>query len=61
MEKVWETGTYTLLIVWMSLAYYGRLHIWEIHGFPNQLPIVWENATVPILQGEIGTHTFLIV
>lgn len=40
---------------------YGRLHIWEIHGFPNQLPIVWENATVPILQGEIGTHTFPIV
>ena len=37
---------------------YRVLHLWEIHGFSHQFPIVWENATKPIVQGEIGTHTF---
>ena len=34
--------------------------IWEMHGFPNQFPIVQENATKLIVWGEPGKLVLLL-
>ena len=34
--------------------------IWEMHGFSHQFPIVWENATKPIVWGKPGKLVIIL-
>ena len=34
--------------------------IWEMHGFPHQFSIDWENATKPIAWGKPGRLVFIL-
>ena len=65
MGKVWETDTHTFRIVWVNFSPYDfhptvYFIIWEMHGFPNQFPIVQENATKLIVWGEPGKLVLIL-
>ena len=65
MGKVWETDTHIFRIVWVNFSPYDfhptvYFIIWEMHGFPNQFPIVQENATKLIVWGEPGKLVLLL-
>ena len=56
MRRTWEIGIHTFPIVWLlfpldshSMVYFI---ICEIHGFPHQFPVAWENAVTSIELGE---------